>query len=115
MGSSERSALLFSMRQRANQQSHVARRGYLRHDDSRRVYAVLSVLRRENVMSKTMAMCMSRGGMKILYKCYQFGHGRRCADRNTDKCLTCKYAKAEMSAKDATRMANSYGRKGEDE
>ena len=62
-------------------------------------------------MAKTMAICISRKGIKILYKCYQFGHGRKCKNRNTDKCLICKYAKAEMSAENATRLLNSYGKK----
>lgn len=41
----------------------------------------------------------------ITYRCYHLpGHGKRCPDKDTDKCLTCKYSKAEMSGRDATRL-----------
>ena len=62
-------------------------------------------------MKKPMSIAISRSGVSVLYKCYKMGHGKRCPDKNTDKCLTCKYAKAEMSAFDATRLMNSFGRK----
>ena len=62
-------------------------------------------------MKRPMCIAISRSGIGILYKCFKMGHGRNCPDKDSDKCLTCKYAKAEMSAEDATRLMRSYGRK----
>lgn len=56
-------------------------------------------------MKKPMCIALSRNGVRVLYRCYHLpGHGKRCPDKDTDKCLTCKYSKAEMSGRDATRL-----------
>lgn len=56
-------------------------------------------------MSSRMYMAISRRGINVYYKCYKLpGYGKKCPDKNTDKCLRCKFAKAEMSAADATRL-----------
>lgn len=49
---------------------------------------------------------LSRNGISVLYRCFNvlLRRGRKCKDKYTDKCLTCKFAKAEMSAYDATRI-----------
>ena len=58
-----------------------------------------------------MCMSISSKGIGILYRCFKLpGYGRRCPDKNTDKCLKCKYCKAEMQAADATKLLNSYQR-----
>lgn len=52
-----------------------------------------------------MFIAISRNGISVSYRCYHLpGHGKRCPDKDTDKCLTCKYSKAEMSGRDATRL-----------
>lgn len=54
-----------------------------------------------------MFMAISRGGISVSYKCYHLpGYGKKCPDKYTDKCMTCRYCKAEMSAADATRLLN---------
>lgn len=59
-----------------------------------------------------MFIAISRNGISVSYRCYHLpGHGKNCPDKDSDKCLTCRYAKAEMSAEDATRLMRSYGRK----
>ena len=64
------------------------------------------------MMATRMCMTIARHGIAVTYRCYKLpGRGRRCKDKDTDKCLTCKYSKAEMSGRDATRLLNSYGRK----
>lgn len=61
-----------------------------------------------------MVIGVSRYGLSLLYKCYKLpGYGKKCPDRNTDKCFTCKYCKCEMPAFDATQLLNSFGRKEE--
>ena len=61
---------------------------------------------------RRVSFCVSRHGMTVLYRCFDLpGYGRKCPDRNTDKCYRCKYCKAEMSADDATTLLNAYGRK----
>lgn len=50
-------------------------------------------------------MSISRNGITVLYRCYKLpGHGSRCKDKDTDKCLVCRYSKAEMTGRDATRL-----------
>ena len=62
-----------------------------------------------------MLKIVCRYGFIITYKCYQLpGHGKKCKDKNTDKCLRCKFSKAEMSGETATRLMKSYGKKIED-
>lgn len=60
-----------------------------------------------------MSIVVSRYGIGILYKCYnltyRYSWFKKCPDEGTRKCMTCKYAKAEMSAEDATRLLNSFG------
>ena len=61
---------------------------------------------------RAMTQAVSRNGIGVLYTCYKLpGHGKYCEDNGTDKCFKCKYCKAEMSAFDATKLINSYGRK----
>lgn len=60
-------------------------------------------------MKKPMVISVTSDGVKVLYRCYHMpDHGKRCPDRNTKKCMKCKFCKAEMSAEDATRMLNRY-------
>ena len=66
-------------------------------------------------MSGPMCMMISRYGVSVRYRCYKVpGHGRKCPDKNTDKCFKCKYSKAEMSGRDATKLFNSYSKKMEE-
>lgn len=61
-----------------------------------------------------MSMCLLRNGIKILYKCYNglLRYGKKCPDRDDgNHCMMCKYCKAQMSAPDATRLLNSFGKK----
>ena len=53
----------------------------------------------------TMTRAMSVNGVSVTYSCYnlKLRWGRKCPDRNTDKCYRCKYCKAEMPAADATK------------
>ena len=52
--------------------------------------------------------------MTVLYRCFKLpGYGRKCPDRNTDKCFKCNFCKAELSAEDATRLLNAYGGRNE--
>ena len=58
-----------------------------------------------------MRMAISSRGIGILYRCFKLpGYGKKCPDKNTDKCFKCKYCKAEMQAADATKLLNSYKR-----
>lgn len=34
---------------------------------------------------------------------------KKCPDEDTNKCMHCKYGKAELSAEDATRLLDSFG------
>ena len=59
-----------------------------------------------------MVIGTSRYGINILYRCFKFPfHGKKCKDKNTSMCFKCKYCKAEMSAYDATRLIDSFGKK----
>lgn len=62
-----------------------------------------------------MSFVISRYGIGILYKCYnltyRYSMFRKCPDEDTEKCMHCKYGKAELTADDATRLLNSFGDK----
>ena len=61
-----------------------------------------------------MIIGISRYGMNITYTCYNgvTRYGKKCTLRDDSSyCMRCKYCKAEMSARDATRLLNSYGKK----
>ena len=68
-------------------------------------------------MKKRMSMAISRHGLSLFYKCYNgvLYYGKKCPDRDDGhKCMTCKFCKCEMSAFDATKMLESYGKKFEE-
>ncbi len=46
-------------------------------------------------------MALSRKGITVIYKCVRL---RKCKDAYTDKCLLCKWSKAEMNGEDATKL-----------
>ena len=63
---------------------------------------------------KPMVMSIYSYGISILYKCYRItlGYGKKCKQRDDGQhCMKCDYCKAEMSARDATRMLTVFGRK----
>lgn len=47
-------------------------------------------------------MSLARNGISVLYRCCRLPG--KCKERNTSACLTCRYSKAEMSGRDATRL-----------
>ena len=54
---------------------------------------------------------ISKNGISVTYKCYNLKYSiipfhKKCPDYATNKCFTCKYGKAEMSAYDATKLLN---------
>jgi len=56
-----------------------------------------------------MRMSISSQGIGVFYRCFRLpDYGKKCPDKNTNKCLRCKYCKAEMRAADATKLLNSY-------
>ena len=63
-----------------------------------------------------LSMSVSRNGIGVTYKCVD-RHGmlrkldgkEGCKDMS-DKCFKCKFCYAEMSAFNATRLLNSYGK-----
>ena len=56
-----------------------------------------------------MRMAIASKGIRISYRCFKLpGYGKNCPDKNTNKCMRCKYCKAEMRASDATKLLNSY-------
>ena len=60
-------------------------------------------------MKYPMLICMSKMGIGVTYTCAHLpGHGKKCPDKNTEKCYKCKYSRAEMKGEDATRLLNSY-------
>lgn len=62
--------------------------------------------------NKPMIMSVSRNGISVLYRCYKLpGYGRKCPDKDTNKCLRCEYSKAEMSGEDATWLLESIPRR----
>ena len=61
-----------------------------------------------------MFIAMSRYGISVSYKCYCLKYTvglfrKKCPDEYTNKCMKCKYCKAELSGEDATRLLNSFG------
>ena len=59
-----------------------------------------------------MTISTIQNGMVITYSCYKLpGHGDKCPDKNTYRCYTCKYCKAQISARDMTRLLRGYQRK----
>ena len=63
---------------------------------------------------KRMVISLSCYNINILYKCYNglLKYGKRCKQRDDGSyCMKCKYCKAEISAYDATRLLESYGKK----
>ena len=63
----------------------------------------------------TMPAAISRYGISILYRCYSAKYTLgpfhpKCPDADTDKCFRCEHCRAEMSAYDATRMLQVFGR-----
>lgn len=61
-------------------------------------------------MKPVMVMATTEHGISVTYQCYSFkyGWGRRCPDRNTDKCFRCKHCRAEMSGEDARKLMEAY-------
>ena len=54
---------------------------------------------------KPMCISICRDGVRVLYRCYKLpGYGRKCQYKDTNKCLTCRFSKAEMSGEDATKL-----------
>lgn len=51
---------------------------------------------------------ISKHGIQVDYICCK--RPQKCQDKDTDKCYTCKYSKAEMSAYDATRLLRGIER-----
>lgn len=52
---------------------------------------------------------MARNGIAVDYRCinYTTKQGRKCADRDDGShCMNCRYCRAEMSGRDATRLLN---------
>lgn len=60
-----------------------------------------------------MIIALSQFGISIIYTCYnlKLKRGKKCPDKNTNKCMKCKYCKAELSAVDATKLLNSYSKR----
>lgn len=60
-----------------------------------------------------MAFVVYKYGITILYKCYNLKYKysifKKCPDEDTNKCMHCKYGKAELSAEDVTRLLDSFG------
>ena len=60
-----------------------------------------------------MIIAFSQFGISITYTCYnlKLKRGKKCPDKNTNKCMKCKFCKAEMSATDATKLLNNYSKR----
>ena len=58
------------------------------------------------LIKRPMSMSISSHGVSVLYSCYNLlnGYGKRCKEREYEKCVHCRYCKAEMSADDATKL-----------
>ena len=59
---------------------------------------------------------ISKFGISANYRCYNLKYTtgvfkKKCPDENTAKCYYCEYCKAELPARDATRLINSIGQK----
>ena len=57
-------------------------------------------------MKKRMVMTISRNGIGVLFRCCHLpDYGKRCKERDDgNRCMKCKYCKAEMSGYDAGRL-----------
>lgn len=57
-------------------------------------------------MKKRMIMMISRNGIRVLFRCYRLpDYGKRCMERDDgERCMKCKYCKAEMPGYDAARL-----------
>ena len=57
-----------------------------------------------------MTFSITQHGVSVLYNCRHalLNFGKKCKDKNIDKCKICKYCKAEMSAYDATKLLRSF-------
>lgn len=63
-------------------------------------------------MAKIM-MSISRHGISIDYRCKSLiskYNGKKCKDLGTDICTKCDMCQAEMSAYDATRLLEKFGK-----
>ena len=61
-----------------------------------------------------MTIAIARAGIAVDYRCinYTTRQGKRCPDRDDGQhCMSCKYCRAEMPGRDATRLLNIYARK----
>ena len=59
------------------------------------------------------AMSLSRYGINVDYRCkslYSKYNGKKCKDLGTDICMKCDMCQAEMSAYDATRLLEKFGK-----
>lgn len=61
-----------------------------------------------------MFISSSTGGISVNWKCYKLRapFRKKCPDEYTDKCYTCKYCRAEMPARDASRLLGKVREKG---
>lgn len=58
---------------------------------------------------RRMTIAMARNGIAVDYRCinYTTKQGKKCADRDDGShCMNCRYCRAEMSGRDATRLLN---------
>ena len=54
-----------------------------------------------------MALVVHKYGVTISYKCCNYKYTtplKKCPDRNSTKCMTCEYSRAELSGRDVTRL-----------
>lgn len=64
-------------------------------------------------MGKLM-MAVSKYGININYRCkslYAKYKGKKCKDYATSVCMKCDLCQAELSAYDANKLLESYGKK----
>ena len=63
-------------------------------------------------MSK-LVMATSKHGINVNYRCkslYSKYKGKKCKDYGTDICMKCDLCQAEMSAYNATKLLERYGK-----
>lgn len=58
-----------------------------------------------------MTIAVSKGGIGVTYKCYSLKYNyipfhKKCPEAFSEKCFTCEHCRAEMTAKDATKLLN---------
>ena len=64
-------------------------------------------------MRRRMTLATARNGIPVDYRCinYTTRQGKRCQDRDDGPhCMKCKYCRAEMPGRDATRLLDIYTR-----